>query len=142
LDALIDLDSAMGIGGIATSGRATKGQGGRSFSLGIADAATVLAVDAATADVAATLIANAIDLPGHAAISRVPAVEFDPDSDLGARPVTVDVGNLWPDEIALALDNGLAVAEQFRRRGLIAGAFLALRGERRICGKPHTALAA
>jgi uncharacterized protein len=142
LDALIDLDLGMGIGGIATSGRATKGQGGRSFSLGIADAATVLAIDAATADVAATLIANAIDLPGHAAISRVPAADLDPDSDLGARPVTVEVGPLSPGEVALALDNGLAVAEQFRRQGSIAGAFLALRGERRICGKPYTALAA
>lgn len=142
LDALIDLDFGMGIGGIATSGRATKGQGGRSFSLGIADAATVLAVDAATADAAATLIANAVDISGHAAISRVPAIDLDPDSDLGARLVTVEVGPLSPADIAMALDNGLAVAEQFRLQGSIAGAFLALRGERRICGRPQTALAA
>jgi uncharacterized protein len=142
LDAIVDLNAGMGIGGIATSGRATKGQGGRSFSLGIADAATVLAIDAATADVAATLIANAVDLPGHAAISRTPAVELDPDSDLGARPVTVEVGALSSEDIAMALDNGWAVAEQFRRRGAIVGAFLSLRGERRICGAPATALAA
>jgi ApbE superfamily uncharacterized protein (UPF0280 family) len=142
LDAIVEFDAGMGIGGIATSGRATKGSGGRSFSLGIADAATVLAVDAATADAAATLIANAVDLPGHSAISRVPAVELDPDSDLGARPVTVDIGPLSSAETALALDNGLAVAEQFLRRGAIVGAFLALNGERRICGAPTIALAA
>lgn len=141
-DALIDLEIGMGIGGIATSGRATKGQGGRSFSLGIADAATVLAGDAATADVAATLIGNAVDLPGNRAISRVPAVELDPDSDLGTRPVTVEVGDLTQDEIAMALDNGLRVAEQFRLRGLIVGAFLSLRGQRRFCGASPIALAA
>src|SRR3546814_18606802 len=41
------------IRGIATSGRATLGQGGRSFSLGIAEAVTGLAHSAAAADVAA-----------------------------------------------------------------------------------------
>jgi ApbE superfamily uncharacterized protein (UPF0280 family) len=142
LDARVRLDARSGIGGIATSGRATKGQGGRSFSLGIADAVTVLARDAATADAAATLIANSVDLPGHPAISRVPAVELDPDSDLGARPVTVGVGALSAPETALALDNGLAVAEQFRRRGAIDGAFLALNGERRVCGATRKTLAA
>jgi ApbE superfamily uncharacterized protein (UPF0280 family) len=142
LDARIHLRAGQGIGGIATSGRATKGQGGRSFSLGIADAVTVLAADAATADVAATLIANAVDLPGHPAISRVPAVDLDPDSDLGAWPVTVGLGALSAPETALALDNGLAVAEQFRRQGVIVGALLALNGERRVCGDARETLAA
>ena len=49
-------------------GVATSGWRGRSFSLGIADAVTVLASSAAAADAAATLIANAVDLPGHPAI--------------------------------------------------------------------------
>jgi ApbE superfamily uncharacterized protein (UPF0280 family) len=49
-----------GIGGIATSGWR-----GRSFSLGIADAVTVLGASAAAADAAATVIANAVDLPDH-----------------------------------------------------------------------------
>ncbi|MGE5765735.1 MAG: UPF0280 family protein, partial [Bacteroidota bacterium] len=84
--------------GIATSGRATLGQGGRSFSLGIADAVTVFARSAAAADVAATLIANAVDLPGHMAVERRPACEIDPESDLGARPVTVAVGALTREE--------------------------------------------
>ena len=54
------LDSAQPVRGIATSGWR-----GRSFSLGIADAVTVLADRAAMADAAATIIANAVDLPGH-----------------------------------------------------------------------------
>ncbi|RUU62735.1 UPF0280 family protein, partial [Mesorhizobium sp. M7A.T.Ca.TU.009.01.1.2] len=37
-------------------------------------------------------------------------------------------------EVARALDNGLAVAEDFRRRGLIAGSALFLGGEARISG--------
>ena len=53
-------------------GIATSGWRGRSFSLGIADAVTVLARTAAEADAAATLIANAVDLPGHPAVARAP----------------------------------------------------------------------
>ena len=60
---VIDADDP--VRGIATSGRH-----GRSFSLGIADAVTVLAKTASQADAAATIIANAVDLPGHPAIIR------------------------------------------------------------------------
>src|SRR5690606_39314031 len=63
-----------------TRGVATSGWRGRSFSLGIADAATVLARSGAAADAAATIIANAVDLPGHPAIVRTPAVDLAPDS--------------------------------------------------------------
>ncbi|TIT35903.1 MAG: UPF0280 family protein [Mesorhizobium sp.] len=118
-----------GVRGVATSGWR-----GRSFSLGIADAVTVLARTGAEADAAATLIANAVDLPGNPAIRRVPARDLSPDSDLGARLVTQAVGTLAPDEVARALDNGLAVAEDFRRRGLIAASALFLGGEARISG--------
>ena len=75
-------------------GIATSGWRGRSFSLGIADAVTVLADRAAAADAAATIIANAVDLPGHPAIVRVPARELAPDSDLGDHAVTQAVGSL------------------------------------------------
>jgi hypothetical protein len=112
-----------GIGGIATSGWR-----GRSFSLGIADAVTVLASGAAAADAAATLIANAVDLPGHPAIARVPADLLQSESDLGGRAVTRDVGRLSAREIDAALRRGLAVAENFRERRLIAGAALHLQG--------------
>ena len=115
-------------------GIATSGHGGRSFSLGIADAVTVLAPTAAAADVAATLIANAVDLPDHEAILRRPASDLDPDSDLGGRAVTVDVGNLKPDEIARALDAASGLAERYRSSGLIAGAALMLKGQSRLVG--------
>ena len=134
LDGRAVIAAETSIRGIATSGRATLGQGGRSFSLGIADAVTVFARNAAAADVAATLIANAVDLPGHAAIERAPACDIDPDSDLGARAVTVAVGALAPDEIATALSRGHAVAEEMRRSGQIEAAVLFLRGQAEIVG--------
>jgi ApbE superfamily uncharacterized protein (UPF0280 family) len=123
-------------GGDVVRGVATSGWRGRSFSLGIADAVTVLARTGAEADAAATLIANAVDLPGHPAVERAPASKLAPDSDLGERLVTTDVGALLPDEIATALSGGLAVAEDFHRRGLIVGAALFLAGEVRLCGSP------
>jgi ApbE superfamily uncharacterized protein (UPF0280 family) len=115
-------------------GIATSGWRGRSFSLGIADAVTVLARDAATADAAATLIANAVDLPGHPAIARAPAVSLQPDTDLGERLVTTGVGALAPAEIARALAGGLAVADAFLARGQIEGAALFLGGHQAVAG--------
>ena len=110
--------------GIATSGRH-----GRSFSLGIADAVTVLARTASQADAAATIIANAVDLPGHPAIVRYPAHDLQPDSDLGARLVTRGVGVLSADEIEAALESGAACARKLLTAGLIDGAALRLHGE-------------
>ena len=95
-------------------GVATSGWRGRSFSLGVADAVTVLATSAALADAAATLIANAVDLPGHSAIRRTPACGLDPQSDLGERRVTVAVGPLTADEIGRALAVGVAEGELWR----------------------------
>ncbi len=123
------LDSAQPVRGIATSGWR-----GRSFSLGIADAVTVLADRAAMADAAATVIANAVDLPGHPAIVRVPAHTLAPDSDLGDRLVTHGVGELFPAEIAAALDAGVVVARSLLTRGLIRSAALHLRGDTRVVG--------
>ena len=115
--------------GIATSGRH-----GRSFSLGIADAVTVLAATASQADAAATIIANAVDLPGHPAIVRQPANELQPDSDLGARLVTRDVSELSPTEIAAALESGAECARHLFDRGLIEGAVLQLSGDMLVIG--------
>lgn len=115
--------------GIATSGRH-----GRSFSLGIADAVTVLAATASQADAAATVIGNAVDLPGHPAIVRKPANELQPDSDLGARLVTREVGVLSHDEIAAALESGAECARQLFDRGLIEGAVLRLCGDMLVIG--------
>ena len=93
-------------------GIATSGWRGRSFSLGIADAVTVLAKDAAAADAAATMIANAVDLPGHTRDrSGGRPIELAPDSDLGERLVTVGVGPLAGARLREALDAGAAAAE-------------------------------
>lgn len=123
------LDSSQPVRGIATSGWR-----GRSFSLGIADAVTVLADRAAMADAAATIIANAVDLPGHPCVVRVPARELAPDSDLGELLVTQGVGTLSASEIDAALDAGVAVADSLLSEGLIQSAALHLRGETRIVG--------
>ena len=113
-------------------GVATSGRHGRSFSLGIADAVTVLARTASQADAAATIIANAVDLPGHPAIVRCPAEELQPDSDLGGRPVTRDVGPLKKCEVVSALEAGAAKARVLFASGLIEGAALHLQGETRV----------
>lgn len=120
-----------GVFGIATSGRH-----GRSFSLGIADAVTVLARTAAAADAAATVIANAVDLPGHPGILRRPARELQSDSDLGDRLVTRGVADVTTAEIAMALDRGLERAEEMRAQGMMIAAALHLHGESRVTRSP------
>jgi uncharacterized protein len=119
----------------AARGIATSGWRGRSFSLGIADAVTIIARDAASADAAATLIANAIDLPGHAAIIRQPARSLDPQSDLDERLVTRHVGPLTDDEIETALARGADEARRFVGLGLIAAAALRLNDRTRLVGQ-------
>ncbi|GGF20858.1 hypothetical protein GCM10011611_28660 [Aliidongia dinghuensis] len=119
-----------GIFGIATSGRH-----GRSFSLGIADAVTVLAARAADADAAATILANAVDLPGHPGILRVAADSIDPNTDLGSRLVTRAVVPLDPAERDRALAAGIARASGLIRAGRIVGASLHLQGATRTIGR-------
>lgn len=112
-----------GIGGIATSGWA-----GRSHSLGIADAVTVLAPSAALADVAATLIANEVDLPNSIKVERAPAHTLAPDSDLGARLVTTRVLALTDGEIGHALGGGRKLAQELIADGLVHTVYLSLQG--------------
>ena len=116
-------------------GIATSGWRGRSFSLGIADAVTVLAACASQADSAATFIANAVDLPGHPAIERVPARDIQPDNDLGARLVTRGVGPLQANEIAAALDAGVACARGCLAVGYMTAAALHLADDTRFVGQ-------
>jgi ApbE superfamily uncharacterized protein (UPF0280 family) len=125
-EGLVTVTAASGIGGIATSGWR-----GRSFSLGVADAVTILARSAAEADAAATMVANAADVDDPA-VRRAPARTLDPDSDLGERLVTTDVGALHPAAVRLALDAGAAEARRLLEAGLILGAALALQGDFRI----------
>ena len=110
-------------------GIATSGWRGRSHSLGIADAVTVLAHNAATADVAATLIANAVNLPGHPAIRREKATAILPDSDLGDKLVTTGVGLLAERDVSAALTAGLQLAHAFKRNGKIIDALLILQNQ-------------
>ena len=114
-------------------GVATSGWRGRSWSFGIADAVTVLAPTAAAADVAATLIANAVNAE-HPAVDRAPASEVDDNTDLGDRLVTVGVGDIDPAAIEEALDNGQVAASEMRASGLIHSAFMALRADVRVVG--------
>ena len=136
LDGYATLESGTPVRGVATSGWR-----GRSLSLGIADSVTVLAPTAAEADVAATLIANAVDAEDPA-VRRAPASSLDPDSDLGERPVTIEVGPLPPDGIADALDRGVEAAEGMLDRGLIVAALLSLQDRTRSVGRPFAALPA
>ena len=94
---------------------------------------TVLAPSAAAADVAATLIANAVD-SDHAAIQRRPAQDMDPDNDLGPRLVTIEVPSLPQEAVDAALDRGARCAAEMLAQGLIAGALLCLQGETRTVG--------
>jgi hypothetical protein len=120
LNARVSLAYESSVRGIATSGWR-----GRSLSLGIADAVTVLAGSAAIADAAATLIANDVnvDYPG---ILKRPASEVKDESDLGMLPVTVDVPPLPVDQISEALKRGGQTAGNFIRTGKIEAAYLSL----------------
>ncbi len=118
----------------AARGIATSGWRGRSFSLGIADAVTILARTAAEADAAATVVANAVDLPGHPLVHRAPARSIQADSDLGDRLVTRAVGTLCRSEVDTALRPGLACVRDLLGRGLIVGAALHLQGVTEVAG--------
>ena len=122
-----------GISGIATSGR-----GGRSLSRGIADSVTVLAGCGAGADVAATMITNAVDVEA-AQVVRERAFDLDPDSDLGERLVVTACGSLSLNQIDAALNNGEARALELVRSGRIKTAFLVLQGQKRVVGMKELA---
>lgn len=128
LDATIEMNSTDPVRGLATSGWR-----GRSQSLGIADAVTVLAPGAAMADAAATMIANAVNIDDPA-IRRLPASEVRDESDLGALPVTVEVGMLMPTQVRAALENGVCRAAELRAQGLIVAAYLQLQGQMLVVG--------
>lgn len=122
----VTIESAMGIGGVATSGF-----GGRSFTKGIASSATVFAKKASLADAAATVIGNFtnIDDPD---ISRTLAERIYPDTDIVGQWVTTHVGKLPSEKVMQALENGLSRARRLHQKGLIYGTFITLQG-RALC---------
>lgn len=120
---LIAIDSTMGIGGVATSGL-----GGRSFTKGIASAATVLSENASFSDAAATVIGNFTNCEDPQ-IMRSLAETIYPDTDIKGEWVTVKVGRLSKDKIKEALSNGLSKSYSLCQKGLIKGALVAVKGE-------------
>ncbi len=122
VDGVLSIDYKMRVRGVATSGWR-----GRSFSLGIADSVTVLAEDAAIADAAATVIANAVDTD-HLSVERHPANSLKDDSDLGERLVTVNVPPLDENTIHRALQQGLQQALRLQQCGLITHCILTCQG--------------
>ena len=109
----------------AVRGLATSGWRGRSQSLGIADAVTVLSSSSACADAAATLIANNVNIE-HPGIIRKPACDVKDDSDLGMHPVTVNVPFLSEKEVSWALRNGAESAKALIRKNKIQSAYLSM----------------
>ena len=106
-------------------GLATSGWRGRSQSLGIADAVTVLSSSSASADAAATLIANNVNIE-HPGIIRKPACDVKDDSDLGMHPVTVNVPFLHEKEVSKALRKGAESAKVLIRENKIQSAYLSM----------------
>ena len=133
LDGAFALTHDLPVRGLATSGRATKGSGGRSFSLGIADAVTVLATSASRADAAATVVANAVDVDDPRIVRR-PASAVRDGSDLGDRLVTCAVPSLPETLVAQALENGERAARREIAAGRIIAALLCLQGRAVACG--------
>ena len=131
IDARIIIRVGDGIGGIG--GIATSGWRGRSQSLGVADAVTVLARTAAEADAAATMIANAVDVDDPA-IRRLPAHEVKDDSDLRDLLVTVGVGQLSDEQRAKAISCGADRARQILSKNLIVAAYIQLQGKMVVVG--------
>jgi len=128
LDGCLAIDASSPVRGIATSGWR-----GRSFSLGIADAVTVLATSASRADAAATVVANAVDVD-EPRIVRRPANAVRDDSDLGARLVTCAVPPLPGMLVAQALARGRRAAADEIAAGRIVAALLCLQGRAEACG--------
>jgi hypothetical protein len=114
-------------------GVCTSGVQGRSFTLGVADAVTVMADRAAVADAVATFLGNKtiVDSPK---VIRVPAESMYPDTDLMGVTVTHSVGELSQSEISTAIKAGTIEALSLLKKSDIHGAVIAVKGHRNILG--------
>jgi len=90
--------------------------------------------DGAAADVAATLIANAVQLPRVCSqenlVQQVSANTLAPDTDLGARKVTVAVAALPEEYKHAAAQQGLQAAHRLRQRTPLFAVFIDCQGYR------------
>ncbi len=118
---VISIDAEMGVGGVATSGL-----GGRSFTKGIASAATILAENASLADAAATVVGNFTTVQDPRVV-RALAETLYPETDIAGEWVTTRVGALPQESVGEALQNGLRKARALVERGLIKGALIAVK---------------
>jgi hypothetical protein len=123
IDYVITLNPGRSSWGVATSGL-----GGRSLTRGIASAATVVAETASVADAAATAVANASYVE-DGQVSRRPAEEMDPYTDIPGLLVTAEAGPLSETKKRLALGQAIRRAEALISRNIILGAFVAVQGK-------------
>ncbi len=120
---IIMLDSSCSSWGIATSGL-----GGRSFTMGVASAVTIIARTAALADAAATSVANATFVEDDNVVQRK-AGDIDPGTDIPNLRVTTKVGPLSYEKRTLALQRGIKKANRIIEKGNIYGARVTVDGE-------------
>lgn len=107
-------------------GICTSGIGGRSFTLGIANAIVVLADRASVADATATYLGNKTTVDSSN-VKREWAERIYPDTDIPGKKVTVSVGSLSTAEIQQALENGQREALRLIDNGTIHGAVLSVK---------------
>jgi ApbE superfamily uncharacterized protein (UPF0280 family) len=108
-------------------GLATSGFGGRSFTLGLADSATVIAATGAVADAAATFICNCTNTESDQVVRQI-ASEIDPLTDIPDDKVTIRIGKLNEEDILNALGNGLNIAANIKNQKNIYDAIVKFRG--------------
>jgi hypothetical protein len=119
---LLTIDTPLRACGIATSGL-----GGRSFTKGIASAATIVSESASLADAAATVVGNFTNVEDPS-IRRTRAEMIYPDTDIAGEWVTTGVGELSKEKVESALVNGMEKADSIVKRGLIIGALISVQG--------------
>lgn len=116
------------IGGMNEFGIATSGFGGRSFTLGLADLAMVVAATGAIADAAATFLGNRTNVETDS-VTRKRACDIDPLTDIPDELVTVSIGEMDSELVMKALKSGLAEADRLKVRGIIYEALILVKGE-------------
>lgn len=117
IDCLLPVENDCGI--------CTSGIGGRSFTLGIANAVMTLANRASVADAAATHLGNKTNVVSSQ-VKRELAEIIYPDTDIPGKRVTVSIGPLSEIEVGQALENGKKYALRLIKRGVIHGGIISV----------------